>query len=153
MISELCQELNNWFDEKSDGTKNRYFGSFVISQGMIDLSEIDIKSNQYFRIVGSAFNDGVHKYPTSNLTDEVFDGAVWVMSIPKEVLNLAKRIEDWSEKYLTADSVAMSPFTSESFGGYSYSKSSGSGGNGEAQALSWQRQFQSSLNKWRKIRP
>lgn len=152
MIEEICRELNNWFDRNSDGSDNRYFGTFAIEDGIIDLSETDIKDGQYFRIIGSAFNDGVHQFPATDLQDETFDGAVWLMAIPKAVLDLATEIEAWEAKYGGVDSPSMSPFNSESFGGYSYSKSSrGSTGTDESTGT-WQGQFASRLNKWRKIR-
>ena len=166
MIEEICRELNNWFDRKSDGTDDRYYGTFTISDGSIDLSETDIMPNQYFRIVGSRFNDGVYKYepevePTEEqpethrpvLTDEVFNGAVWAMAVPPSVIALAAEIEAWQAKYGTVDSPAMSPYTSESFGGYSYSKASRSGSNGtDTGSGTWQGVFASKLNKFRKLR-
>lgn len=166
MIEEICRELNNWFDRRSDGTDDRYFGEFVISDGVIDLSDTDIMPNQYFRIVGSRFNDGVYKYepevePTEEqpethrpvLTDEVFNGAVWLMAIPESIIALATEIKAWQEKYGTVDSPAMSPYNSESFGGYSYSKSgTGSSGSATGGSGTWQSVFASQLNKWRKIR-
>ena len=168
MLEEICRELNNWFDTNpNDGTKNHYFGTFVIEDGIIDLSETDIKPNQYFRIIGSVFNDGVYKFeptvtPTQDhpethrpvLTDETFDGAVWAMAVPPSVIALSAEIEAWQEKYGGVDSTAMSPYTSESFGGYSYSKSKGGSGNSGADANSgtWQNAYASRLNKWRKIR-
>ena len=125
MLTELCHELKNWFDRKSDGTDDRYFGSFTIENGTIDLSGTDVQPNQYFRIVGSVFNDGVYKYepevvPTQEhpethrpvLTDETFDGAIWAMAVPSEVIALASDIDAWQAKYGTADSLAMSPFQS-----------------------------------------
>lgn len=158
MIEEICQELNNWFDRKSDGTDDRYFGTFTISDGAIDLSETDIMPNQYFRIVGSRFNDGVHKYEPEvgapTLTDETFDGAVWAMAVPPSVIALATEIEAWQEKYGSVDSPAMSPYTSESFGGYSYSKASRSSSNGaDSGSGTWQSVFANRLNKYRKLRP
>lgn len=157
MIEEICRELNNWFDRKSDGTDDRYFGTFTISDGAIDLSETDIMPNQYFRIVGSRFNDGVHKYEPEvgapTLTDETFNGAVWAMAVPPSVIALATEIEAWQNKYGTVDSPAMSPYTSESFGGYSYSKASRSSSNGAgSSAVTWQEMFASKLNKYRKLR-
>lgn len=155
MIEEVCRELNNWFDTNpNDGTKNHYFGNFVIDGGMIDLSDIDIKQDQYFRIIGSVFNDGVYRYPAEGLADETFDGAVWTMAVPPAIITLSTEIDDWKAKYGTVDSVAMSPFISESFGGYSYSKSGGgaaSDGNGTIQSGTWQSAFANRLNKWRKI--
>ena len=158
MIEEICRELNNWFDRKSDGTDDRYFGTFVISDGSIDLSETDIVPNQYFRIVGSRFNDGVHKYEPEvgapTLTDETFDGAVWAMAVPPSVIALTTEIEAWQNKYGTVDSPAMSPYTSESFGGYSYSKASRSSSNGaDSGSGTWQSVFANRLNKYRKLRP
>ena len=153
-LEELCRELNNWFDENPrTGTKCHYFGEFTISNGGLDLTGIGIQTGQYFRIVGSVFNDGVYQYPTNYLHDETFAGAIWSMAIPKEVVDLSTEIDAWVNKYGTVDSAAMSPFTSESFGGYSYSKSSGSGSNGSGGGSgSWESVFASRLNKWRKIR-
>lgn len=149
MLTELCKELNNWFD------KDRIFGVFTISDGAIDLSETGIQNGQYFRIADSVFNDGVYQYPAAELTDETFDGAVWLMAVPPAVISLASEIEAWQAKYGGADSAAMSPFMSESFGGYSYSKtsSSGSAGAGAGGAVTWQSVFASRLSPWRKIRP
>ncbi len=157
MLGEICRELNNWFDDNpKDGTKNRYFGEFVIADGALDLSETDIQNGQYYRVIGSVFNDGVHQYGSTEdkLTDEAFDGAVWLMSVPNTVLQLTKDIAAWQEKYGGIDSAAMSPFQSESFGGYNYSKgSSASNSGGSSSALTWQTQFASQLKKYRKIRP
>ena len=153
MLDELCRELRNWFDEKSDGTKSRYFGKFTIQDGEIDLSDINILSGQYYRIIGSVFNDGVYQHPAYGMVDEEFNGAVWVMSVPQEVITLANEIEAWKDKYQSPNSPAMSPYNSESFGGYSYTKSSGGSMDGAA-ALSgtWQGAFYNRLSKWRKIR-
>ena len=153
MIDELCQELNNWFDEDpKDGSKRHYFGEFTIQNGELDLSEIGIQTDQYFRIVGSVFNDGVYQYPVSGLANETFNGAIWTMSIPSRFIALASEIDAWQAKYGGIDSTAMSPYTSESFGGYSYSKSAGGGSSDGSGQVSWQGVFRSRLNQWRKIR-
>lgn len=145
MLSELCQELRNWFDRDQP----HLHGAFEISDGHIadrDFQEI-IKPNQYFRISGSVFNDGVWKNDENlALTDELFIGAVRLMAIPKEVLDLNAEIDAWIAKYGDASS---SPYQSESFGGYSYTKASGSGSSGSG--ASWQSIFANRLNKWRKI--
>lgn len=143
MLTELCHELNNWFDTE------RHFGLFTIENG--ELSVSFLQNGQYFRIVGSVFNDGVHQYPDTRLSDETFDGAVWAMAVPPAIMTLNQDIMAWQRKYGTADSEAMSPFTSESFGGYSYSKSSGSSGS-DTGGVSWKTAFASRLNQWRKIR-
>lgn len=147
MLTELCQELNNWFDV------DRYFGVFTIEDG--ELSAPFLQDGQYYRIYGSIFNDGVHKYGDESdvLQDESFDGAVWEMAVPPAVVALDADITAWQAKYGSAESEAMSPFTSESFGGYSYSKSNGRSDSGSAGTGTWQSAFSSRLNLWRKIRP
>ena len=144
MLSELCQELKNWFDRGQP----RIHGAFEISGGKItdaDFTSV-IKPNQYFRIIGSVFNDGVYKYTTDLvLTDEIFVGSIWLMAVPKDVIDLASEISAWITKY--GDSV-NSPYQSESFGGYSYTKSSGGSGSSNP---TWQSAFTNQLNRWRKI--
>lgn len=142
MLTELCQELRNWF------VKDKYAGTFTIENGQLSVDFL--QSGQYFRVIGSVFNDGVHQYPATDLTDEEFDGAVWALAIPQAVINLDTVISEWQTKYGGADSTAMSPFQSESFGGYSYSKSASYGNNSPA-GVSWQSVFASQLNRWRKI--
>ena len=142
MLTELCQELRNWFE------REKYFGTFTIENGQIDVPDGSLQSGQYFRIVGSVFNDGVHKYDdTETLTDEAFEGAIWSMSVPPSVIDLSERISEWETKY--GDSVS-SPYSSESFGGYSYSKASSGQGNASS-VPTWQGVFASDLNRWRKI--
>ena len=149
MLSELCKELNNWFNYNQP----KYFGDFVIDDGEL-LTECDLQDGQYYRIVGSLFNDGVHQHPADDLTDEMFSGALWAMAIPSEVIALADEIDAWKAKYQSLDSPSMSPFDSESFGGYSYSKSSGRSSSGNVDLSgTWQGVFADRLNHWRKIRP
>ena len=145
MLNELCQELKNYFDKGMP----KFFGEIVVEGGAIKNAEFleAIKPNQYFRIVGSIFNDGVYCFKEGlALENETFDGAIWLMAIPKDFLALAKEIEDWQTEY---GKTINSPYTSESFGGYSYSKASGKNGGG---AVSWQDAFASKLNLYRRIR-
>ena len=145
MLSELCKEINNWFEQR------KYFGEFVVEDGHLT-GNFSLQENQYFRIVGSVFNDGVYQYPATGLTDETFNGAIWAMAIPSEVIALASDIEAWKNKYQSIDSPAMSPYNSESFGGYSYSKSSGGSTSGNVDLSgTWQGAFADRLNHWRKI--
>lgn len=139
-LTELCQELNNWFELK------RVFGTFAIESGELQ-DDIGLLENQYYRIVGSVFNDGVHRHPDTELSDETFDGAVWAMAIPPEVIALCGKMSEWETKY--GDSV-LSPYSSESFGGYSYTKSSGSGGDGSSGNGVFGA-FADELNRWRKV--
>lgn len=143
MLTELCAELKNWFDRDMP----KWFEKFTIENGSIDLP---LQEGQYFRIIGSTFNDGVYQYPTTSLVDEVFRGAVWAMAVPPAVIALSTEIDAWQAQY--AD-VLKSPYTSESFGGYSYTRASGgSSGGASNDTPSWQSTFASRLNQWRKIR-
>lgn len=147
MLNEICKELNNWFDIK------RIIGDFTIENGIIiDNTVTDsLQDGQYFRIVGSVFNDGVYDN-NSALKDEHFHGAVWLMAVPPEMVSLAKDISEWQAKYGGVDSTSMSPYSSESFGGYSYTKSSGSTPSGSGEG-SWQGVFANRLKLYRKVHP
>ena len=143
MLTELCAELKNYF--LRDREADIHYGSYTISGGSIVLPFL--LTGQYFRIVGSVLNDGVYEYPAVGLTDETFAGAVWAMAVPPTVIALADDIEAWNAK--NADALA-SPYTSESFGGYSYTKASGASSSGGG-AYSWKDQFASRLAKYRRL--
>lgn len=151
MLTELCQELRNWFDRNQP----KWYGDFTIENGALVLNDdMSLKDGQYFRIVGSALNDGVYQYKQeeeNELTDEIFTGAVWAMAVPPSVVALSAEIDEWIAKYGGVDSYNMSPFQSESFGGYTYSKASGGSSGGSGTGLFWQDAFKNKLNRWRKI--
>ena len=141
MLTELCGVLRNWFET------DRISDTYTVKNGII--TPPFLQNGQFFRVVGSVFNDGVHQYPDYAMADETFDGAIWPMAVPPAVLCLAEEIQAWKDKNGDA---AASPFMSESFGGYSYSKaasSTSSGGTGVI--VTWQTAFKSRLNQWRKI--
>lgn len=148
MLTEICAEIKNYFTYQSD----KHFGNFAIVDGQITPS-FDIPTD-YIRIVGSHLNDGVHKLSDADLEDEgEFHGAIWVMSPPKAFLALVAEIADWQAKYGVVGNEAMSPFNSESFGGYSYSKSSGNATGGSSSGgASWQAAYATRLNAYRRIR-
>ena len=146
MITEICAEIRNYFSQPED----RHIGRFSVVNGSIVPSLV--LPTDYIRIVGSRQNDGVHKVSDNDLIDEPeFKGAVWVMTPPKACLDLVQDIIDWQRKYGGVDSVAMSPYNSESFGGYSYSKGSGSGSGRGSSVVSWQNVFASRLNLYRRM--
>lgn len=145
MLNELCLELRNFFDKGQP----KFYGEITIEDGAIQNEEIleKMKAGQYFRIVGSVFNDGAYCFNEElELEDETFDGAIWLMAVPKAVLELAKDIEDWQIEYGKQSS---SPYVSESFGGYSYSKTSG---NSKGAIITWQDAFAQRMNLYRRIR-
>lgn len=139
MLEQVLRHLNNWF------LVEIHEGTFTVENGSITLPFL--LTNQYFRIVGSVFNDGLHQYPVADLTDETFPGSVWALAVPKAVTDLSVEIEAWQEK--NGEAVA-SPYQSESFGGYSYTKRSAGSDSGTLNG--WQDAFRGRLNDWRKLK-
>ena len=147
MLTELCQELRNWFE------REKHFGAFTIEGGQLADGSF-LQDGQYFRIVGSVFNDGVHVWPNDVLVDETFEGAIWAMAVPPAVVALSEKIDEWVKTYDGVGGTNMSPYSSESFGGYSYSKGGSGGSSGKNRgngAPTWQSMFANELNRWRKI--
>lgn len=145
MLSQICAEIKNYFAHEED----RYIDDWTIEDGIISPS-LDFKTD-YIRIIGSHLNDGVYKVSNMTLRDESFHGAIWLMSLPADFLALAEEIKTWQDVNGKPDSSAMSPFYSESFGGYSYTKSAGSVHN-QGASTTWQSVYASRLNMYRKIR-
>lgn len=135
-LTNLCAELRNYFE-----TKKR-FGTFTISGGSISPSDF-LQDGQYFRIVGSVFNDGVYRYPAHDLVDETFKGAVWAMAVPPAVVELLHKIQEFE----TAAANSPTAYISESFGGYSYTKATDANGL----PVGWKTVFKNELHKWRKL--
>ena len=137
-LTEICAELRNWFVVPN----GVHIQTYTISGGSIAPLDF-LQEGQYFRIIGSVFNDGVHQYPAADLTDEVFHGAVWAMAVPPSLIALSAEIEEYNK----SDAGKPSLFTSESFGGYAYTKATDASGA----PISWQKAFASRLNKLRKL--
>ena len=135
-LTNLCAELRNYFE-----TEKR-FGTFTISGGSISPSKF-LQDGQYYRIVGSVFNDGVHRHPAHDLTDETFDGAVWAMAVPPAVVELAAEIEEYNK----SDAGKPSSYISENFGGYGYTKATDANGL----PVGWRSVFKNELSRWRKL--
>ena len=138
MLTEICAELRNWFVVPN----GVHIQTYTISGGSIAPLGF-LQEGQYFRIIGSVFNDGVHQYPATSLTDEVFEGAVWSMAVPPSVIDLAAEIEEYNKS-----AGKPSVYTSESYpNGYSYTRATDASGV----PLSWQKAFSIRLSKWRKL--
>lgn len=146
MLEQVLTELRNWFRVR-DSVDGLHQGTYTIHGGSITLPFL--KDGQYFRILGSVFNDGLHCYgpDMAALADETFQGTVWALAVPRAVVELAGEIEAWRDKY---GAVMDSPYTSESFGGYSYTKSSGAGDS--TASGGWQAAFRARLNPYRKLK-
>lgn len=143
-LTEVCANIKNYF------VREIKKGAFTITPGVAPLNLLD---GQYFRIVGSVLNDGVWQNTAQDLAglrSETFTGEIWSMGVPRDFEQLCEDIAAWRTKNEAVDSANMSPFTSESFGGYSYSKGSG-GSNGGGSGVTWQNQFRSRLNTYRRV--
>lgn len=142
MLTELCGVCRNWFTSQED----KHAGYFTINEGVISPFDF-VLDGQYFRILGSHFNDGVYKNTPEvmkSLVSEEFRGQIWAMCIPPAFLALNDEIEDFNRKVTDG---ASGPYTSESWGGYSYTLATGSSGG----VLTWQEAFAPKLKMWRKL--
>ena len=139
-LADFCAEVKNWFycDKPHSGIYTIYGGTFALPF---------LQEEQYFRITGSVFNDGVYQYPVEGLHDEAFSGDITPMNVPQDVFTLIDRISAWETENAK---VINSPYQSESFAGYSYSLKSGASADGSGGGLTWQGQFSKELNRWRK---
>ena len=142
MLETVLNHLKNWFVVPC----GVHEGVYTIENSTLELTFL--QNGQYYRICGSVFNDGLHKYGDieDKLQNETFTGTVWALAIPKAVVDLSVKIEEWQTK--NGEAVA-SPFSSESFGGYSYTKATDSD---TGKAVTWETVFRSQLNPYRKIR-
>lgn len=151
MMTEICNDLKNFFVPENKKSDMSYIHKdiFTISDG--EITGVDfLLPNQYFRIVGSVFNDGVCRNNSDDLqklTNETFDGAVWEMAVPKSFLELCTEIQKFNEK-INELSANDKGYISESFGGYSYSL----GSNVPAYMQSLQNRLNSELNHYRRLR-
>lgn len=141
-IEAILAYCKNWF------RVSVVSGTFRIIDGFLNDTGGCLADGQYYRIIGSVFNDGLHKYGDADdtLTDETFSGAIWPLAIPPALISVAAEIDDWRGRY---EDMLASPISSESFGGYSYTKS-GAAGTGTG-GQTWQDIFAAKLNRWRKI--
>lgn len=143
MIDQVCALIHNWFCEAADVRA----GAFTVEGGALEADFL--KPGQYFRVVGSVFNDGVWQYPAEDMTDETFAGEIWPMRLPRDFVALCGEIAAWQDKYGAA---MLSPYTNESVVGvYSYTKAA-TGTGGASSATAWANAFKAKLNRWRKLR-
>lgn len=140
MLTELCNYLKNWFCTDSD----KHFSDEITIEDGVLASSFDLKDGQYYRVVGSVFNDGVHQYGNAEdiLKDEKFEGYIWCMKVPKDVIDLSIEIDDYNSENGKPDA-----FVSESYNGYSYTKATDNNGN----VATWQNAFATRLRGYKKL--
>jgi hypothetical protein len=147
MIDEVCAHLHNYFEtDPVTGDRMIYPGAYSIVDGAITLPFLN--RGQYFRVFGSDFNDGVHKYGEDDLTDEASDGVIWKMRPPREFLALVDEITEWMDKY---GDTMKNPYQSEDvIGVYRYTKMTSGKVTGDYIAT-WQNVFKDRLKEWRRL--
>lgn len=147
MIDQVCAHIHNYFEiNPVTGQPMIYPGHYAIENGSITLPFL--KENQYFRLFGSTFNDGVHQYGVDALTDEEFDGVVWEMRPPKAFIDLVAEITEWMDKY---GDTMKNPYQSEDvIGVYQYTKMTTGKVTGDYIAT-WENAYKTQLNEWRRI--
>lgn len=131
MLETIFAHIHNDFEAR------RLSGTFEIAGGRLPLP--GVAAGEYIRVMGSRFNDGIHRYPAEDLADETFTGHVALLRPPRAFLRLAEEIAAWRAKYAAA---TEGPYQSESvIGVYSYTRD----------AAGWQKRFAAQLDEWRRI--
>lgn len=145
-LEQVLWHIHNWFVYDELDVR------CAISDGQLPAS-VSIPEGAWYRIEGSLLNDGLHRHPAEDLRDETFDGTITICAIPNALLDVVEEIEDWQQAYNEGRRKALeSPYTSESFDGYSYNMRDYSGANTASGGLSgWQAEFASRLSAWRKM--
>ena len=139
MLETVLTHLRNWFPVAG----GKHAGTFEIISGVpaVDF----LKPGQYYRVKGSVWSNGLHCYMEDELQEERFQGEIWALAIPPEVISLAGEIEAWREKNPETDKL------SESFGGYSYTRgAAGATGAAGANGSGWQAVFAARLAPYRR---
>lgn len=144
-LEDILWHIHNWFEREQIPVS-----TCCIDDGSLPTSITDqMLDGQWYRIEGSCLNDGLHKNPDTELSDETFSGTITLLAIPKPLLRVAEDIAAWQE---ANGAVVDGPYASESFGGYSYSLRSDSGANSASGGLSgWRLAFRDRLNPFRKM--
>ena len=118
MLESVLEWLKNWFEVSC------FEGDFSIKGGeLAPPYDGFLQNGQYFRIIGSVFNDGLYQWPTSTLSDEQFNGTIWTLAIPKSLISISSEMEEWQSKNRN-----NGPYLSESFGGYNRTMATGKNG-------------------------
>lgn len=134
-VSELCDLTHNYFDSADDAIN----GTFELTPDFVPKGVV---SGQYFRVIGSVFNDGVHKAGDADLAPETFTGMVQPMRVPPAFVALALTITEYDKTV-----PAGGKYTSQSFNGWSGTLATGADGL----PVSGVERYRKEINRWRKI--
>lgn len=143
-ITHMCGLLRNYFTDE----KHIFRGTYTIHDKAISINFV--KESQYFRITGSAFNDGVYcnvPEDLERLRDETFTGAIWVMAVPEDFVELCKDAERFRTK-ISEISGNFKGYTSETWGGYTYTLPT----SAPTFIQEWQYRIKQGMNMYRRLR-
>ena len=164
-IESVCGEIHNFFETSKE------IGDYTIDGGGLSLPFLSV--GQFFRIIGSKFNDGVYIYSDEYLIrdaswDDILNDYPNWMSVADKEWGELKHTELIDEsfhgaicpmaiprafleltkeidEYIGSDASKASPYVSENIGGhYSYTKAKPSDN-------AWQNVFSAKLKRWRKV--
>ena len=141
-MNEVLRYLNNYF------FKFKETGSFIISENKLKGIRGNYITGQYILITGSTMNDRVVKVNNIDLdgimlekaNNEEFEGVIYSLNIPANVIELVERIKEFKENNKPSDKA------SENFEGYSYSKSTKNG-----KTVTWKDVFFEELKLYRQM--
>jgi len=139
-IEALMKECNNYFYRWKERN------TFTIDNNSITVTGTYLVG-QYIRIVGSIMNDGVYQMETYadnkitilGLTNEVFEGIIYGLVVPKEFVVLSDKIIEYNTNN------TINNKASEGFNNYSVSYTTGENGS----PLQWQGIFKKDLDIYR----
>lgn len=142
MLEEVFDYLKNDFRVK------RIDGDFHVTNGLLMMpGDVRPLPGQCIRIFGSTFNDGVHIWDDDSLTNESWNGTVWLLAPPTELIQLVGKIAQDVEASRQAQLSSVGPLKSESFDGYSYTRATRADGT----LMDWRDVYRDQLARWRKL--
>lgn len=151
LLEEVLYHLHNWFAR----TKWTVTGCTISDGALPSAVASSIPQGAFYRVEGSLLNDGLHVMGDKDdeFEDESFDGRITLCAIPKALIALTDEIDAWQKKN---GDIMEGPYTSESFGGYTYkvktSSDFGFSQSGGSSTLSgWRLVFRDRLNPWRRM--
>lgn len=141
-MERILNAINNYFYRFGE------FGRFSVAEGVVGVGKKYV-AGQYVEILGSLTCDGVYcvkSYADGKLTlteplNEEFDGYVMSLAIPKQIISLSEKIDE----YIKVN--PNSSIVSESFGNYSHSKTT----NADGMVATWEDVFKNELKPYRKM--
>ena len=141
-MDKILAYLKNYFYRFGEN------GTYTIEDNSITVRGKYVEG-QYIRLTGSVLNDGVYKViniednviTLDGAVNEVFEGVIYSLVIPKEIIELEKKIKKYEEDN------PQGGYISESFGNYSYNK--GTNANGELNT--WKDVFKVELRPYKKV--